>query len=61
MKIMIILMVRMEVETSEYVETVIETMKNEHIGSVLKHFPGMGIIVIHILELHMILGHMKIL
>ena len=29
-------------ETSEYVTCVVETMKQENIGSVLKHFPGYG-------------------
>ena len=30
------------VQTSEYVKTVVETMKAEGMGSVLKHFPGYG-------------------
>ncbi len=28
--------------TAQYVETVVETMKNEKMGSVIKHFPGYG-------------------
>ncbi|NLX63183.1 MAG: beta-hexosaminidase [Clostridiaceae bacterium] len=28
--------------TSEYVKTVVTAMKNQHIGSMLKHFPGYG-------------------
>ena len=28
--------------TSQYVENVVRTMKDQHIGSVLKHFPGYG-------------------
>lgn len=29
-------------ETSKYIELVVKTMKNENMGSVLKHFPGYG-------------------
>ncbi|MFD2728961.1 glycoside hydrolase family 3 N-terminal domain-containing protein [Enterococcus camelliae] len=28
--------------TSEYVKTVVQTLKEEHVGSTLKHFPGYG-------------------
>lgn len=30
------------VQTAQYVKTVVETMKKENMGSVLKHFPGYG-------------------